>query len=179
MIYIIKSHYHEGESSFSSITGVCNSQKDAFDNALKIAIDRLEDYDYNPKNRYYTCTRYSLAENKDIVYHNDNWETSTECNEYTIEEWELDNEKGKRLKIWYVNIDKAIKTFIIENKIKTNIVYNFIKSLENKLDTIDFCIEEKKSNFGLQWSKRKEPNYDVIKKWNEFYDVKFDKNLGC
>ena len=168
MIYVIKAHHYDYESSISYIVGVCDTQKNAFDSALKIAINSAEDYMYDPSDRYRSCKRYSILEKKDKIEYNDTWTSANDGSEYTIEEWELNNEKGNRLRRWYVNFDKAIKTFIIENKIKSDMVETFIKSLETQLDTIDFCIEEKNNHFGI---KRSKPTIDEIKKWNKLYNI--------
>lgn len=179
MIYVVKYLSFSYDDAESDIVSICDSRDKAFKCAISSLVKKASDNcSYDPRERYYSSINYGYGDKKDTINHRDNWECMTQCSNYTIEEWDLNNENGNKLKTWNINFDKAVKTCIIENKIMPKMVNTFIKSLETQLDTINYCMVEEKEEFGLPWAKRKEPVDDVVLKWNKFYGKKPDERTG-
>jgi hypothetical protein len=166
MLYIIKGHHNDYESSLSTIVGVCKSKDKAIEYALRIVMKSIEYYLYDPQRRYHEDYDYL----RDKKVYRDTWSEKQNCSEYLIEEWEFDNEKGKRLNRWYINIDKLIKNEIVEKQILSSKIENYIELLINDIDKISLCVENKKQMFGKKWSERNEPEINEVETWNKYYN---------
>jgi hypothetical protein len=169
IIYIAQECKNDNSNSTDKILGIFNSIESCFE----IIVNSIFKYkfifdDLNPKKRFikeynsYSTTGYS-----------DNWCRMMTTKIYYISEWILDsNNFGIEKHIHFVNFDKMVKEYIVNNKCTKDEIKIYLKKIKRYPIKCQNCLGIKREDFLTKDYGKNGESKELMKNWFELYSIK-------